>query len=107
MSEHLGYDKHEPVGRNRGNSRNGTRSKTVLTDACGEVEIAVPRDRDGVQQVAAKHGAVASDDGLLIPMPQQTRGDALVDTIDRVQIGAELLRSLTGAGSNSTPCASG
>jgi len=53
-------------------------------------------------QVAAKHGAVASDDGLLIPMPQQTRGDALVDTIDRVQIGAELLRSLTGAGSNST-----
>ncbi len=46
MSEHLGYDKHEPVGRNLGNSRNGKRSKTVLTDACGEVEIAVPRDRD-------------------------------------------------------------
>lgn len=46
MSEHLGYDKHEPVGRNRGNSRNGTRSKTVLTDACGDVEIDVPRDRD-------------------------------------------------------------
>jgi putative transposase len=24
MSEHLGYDKHDPVGRNQGNSRNGT-----------------------------------------------------------------------------------
>jgi len=32
MSEHLGYDKHAVEGRNRGNSRNGTRAKTVLTD---------------------------------------------------------------------------
>src|SRR5664280_3895119 len=47
LSEHLGYDKHDPVGRNLGNSRNGYRSKTVVTDACGEVEIAVPRDRAG------------------------------------------------------------
>ena len=47
MSEHLGYDKHDPAGRNRGNSRNGKRSKTVLSDACGPVEIDVPRDRDG------------------------------------------------------------
>ena len=31
MSEHLGYDKHDAVGRNLGNSRNGSRSKTVLT----------------------------------------------------------------------------
>lgn len=47
MNEHVGYDKHAPEGRNRGNSRNGKRSKTVLTDACGEVDIDVPRDRDG------------------------------------------------------------
>ena len=47
MADHLGYDKHELVGRNRGNSRNGKRSKTVLTDAAGEVDIEVPRDRDG------------------------------------------------------------
>ncbi|MDQ3421874.1 MAG: IS256 family transposase [Actinomycetota bacterium] len=46
MSDHLGYDKHEPVGRNLANSRNGKRSKTLLTDACGEVEVEVPRDRD-------------------------------------------------------------
>jgi putative transposase len=45
MSEHLGYDKHDPVGRNRGNSRNGVRSKTVLTEI-GPVEIEVPRDID-------------------------------------------------------------
>jgi transposase-like protein len=43
MSDHLGYDKHDPVGRNRGNSRNGVRAKTVLTEI-GPVEIEVPRD---------------------------------------------------------------
>ena len=45
MSEHLGYDKHDPVGRNHGNSRNGVRSKTVLTEI-GPVDIEVPRDLD-------------------------------------------------------------
>ena len=46
MSEHLGYDKHDPVGNNTGNSRNGVRTKTVLTDNVGPVEIEVPRDRN-------------------------------------------------------------
>ena len=46
MAEHLGYDKHDPVGRNSGNSRNGVRTKTVLTDNVGPIEITVPRDRD-------------------------------------------------------------
>jgi putative transposase len=45
MSEHLGYGKHDPAGRDGGNSRNGTRAKTVLTEI-GPVEIEVPRDRD-------------------------------------------------------------
>jgi len=47
MSEHLGYDKHDPMGRNLGNSRNGKRAKTLITDSCGPVEVEVPRDRDG------------------------------------------------------------
>jgi putative transposase len=46
MTEHLGYDKHDPMGRNGANSRNGTRTKTVLTEI-GPVDIEVPRDRDG------------------------------------------------------------
>ena len=45
ITDHLGYDKHDPAGRGTGNSRNGIRSKTVLTDV-GPVEIDVPRDRD-------------------------------------------------------------
>ena len=31
MTQHLGHDKHDPVGRGTGNSRNGVRTKTVLT----------------------------------------------------------------------------
>ena len=46
MSEHLGYDRRDPAGRDGDNSRNGTRTKTVLTEI-GPVQIEVPRDRDG------------------------------------------------------------
>jgi hypothetical protein len=35
MAEHLGYDKHDPAGRGSGNSRNGSRAKTVLTEIGG------------------------------------------------------------------------
>ncbi len=48
MTEHLGFDKGgAPADRDSTNVRNGTRSKTVLTEATGQVQIEVPRDRDG------------------------------------------------------------
>lgn len=47
MTEHLGHEKHHTSAREDGNVRNGTRAKTVLTDAAGEVNIEVPRDRAG------------------------------------------------------------
>nr|WP_235653727.1 IS256 family transposase [Mycolicibacter icosiumassiliensis] len=46
LDEHLGYAKHDPAGRDGGNSRNGSRPKTVLTDI-GPVEVEMPRDREG------------------------------------------------------------
>jgi len=46
LSEHLSCDKHDPAGRGSGNSRNGTRSKQVLTEL-GPVELDVPRGRTG------------------------------------------------------------
>lgn len=45
MTEHRGYEKHDALGRGSGNSRNGTRSKTVLTEI-GPVDVEVPRDTD-------------------------------------------------------------
>jgi putative transposase len=48
MTEHLGHEKNQAEpGRETSNVRNGTRSKTVISDAAGEVEIEVPRDREG------------------------------------------------------------
>ncbi len=47
MTEHLGHEKHRAPSGGAGNVRNGTRPKTVLTDASGEVMIEVPRDRAG------------------------------------------------------------
>lgn len=47
MTDHLGYEAHDPEGRNGGNSRNGVRAKTVISEAAGEMTIEVPRDRDG------------------------------------------------------------
>ena len=46
LDDHLGYDKHDPVGRGSGNSRNGTTPKR-LKGQHGEVEIDAPRDRAG------------------------------------------------------------
>jgi len=46
MSEHLGYERHDPAGRGSGNSRNGGYAKRVTTDV-GAVELRMPRDRDG------------------------------------------------------------
>jgi putative transposase len=45
MDEHLGYQAHEAAGRNSGNSRNGSRPKTVTTEI-GPLELEVPRDRN-------------------------------------------------------------
>jgi putative transposase len=46
LTEHLGYEKHSPTGKNTGNSRNGKTHKTLKNDN-GEIEITVPRDRNG------------------------------------------------------------
>jgi putative transposase len=44
MDEHLGYGKHDSAGRDGGNSRNGRRGRTLLTEV-GPVDVALPRDR--------------------------------------------------------------
>ena len=46
MTDHLGYEKHSPAGRDGGNSRNGKTRKRIKTGT-DEHEIEVPRDRDG------------------------------------------------------------
>lgn len=51
MTGHLGYSPHSADGRGSGNSRNGYYPKTVRTEV-GDVELRVPRDRNGSFQPA-------------------------------------------------------
>jgi transposase-like protein len=46
ITDHLGYEPHAVEGRGSGNSRNGHYPKTVRTEI-GDVEVRVPRDRNG------------------------------------------------------------
>ena len=88
-------------GLNRGNSRNGKRSKTVLTDAAGAVEIEVPRDREGTfapviarlapgPAVRCRHGRAepvqprADQRGDLRPLRRGLRRERAEDTITRI-----------------------
>jgi len=82
LTEHLGYEKGDPAGRGSGNSRNGTSSKTLLTED-GAVEISVPRDRAG------------SFEPQLIPKGQ-TRFDGFDDKILSLYARGMTVREIQG-----------
>jgi putative transposase len=56
MTEHVGYEKHDVIGNNSGNSRNGKSAKTIK-GSFGTMPIEVPRDRNGTYepQIIGKH----------------------------------------------------
>ena len=56
LTHHLGYEKHDPVGYNSGNSRNGTTPKTIQGEF-GEIVLETPQDRNGSfePQIVQKH----------------------------------------------------
>jgi transposase-like protein len=63
MTKHRGYEKNQPDPYLQlSNVRNGSRSKTVISDAAGEVSIPVPRDREGTftPQIVKKRQPVAA-----------------------------------------------
>jgi|KBSMisStandDraft_5_1062788.scaffolds.fasta_scaffold285227_1 putative transposase len=70
ITDHLGYDRHDAVGRDGGNSRNGHRSKTLLTEV-GPVQVDVPRDRDATFEpriVAKRKRRLSGVDELVISL---------------------------------------
>jgi putative transposase len=85
MAEHLEYEKHDPVGHNSGNSRNGTRAKTVLTEI-GPVEIEVPRDTESTfepQIVKKRQRRLTGVDEIVLSL---TAHDAMVVTVRDGQV---------------------
>jgi len=94
IEDHLGYAKHAPEGRNFANSRNGSRSKTVLTEV-GEVEIDVPRDREGTFEpriVRKRQRRLSGVDELVISLAAKglTTGEIAAHFAD--VYGAEVCR---------------
>jgi putative transposase len=67
INEHLGYVKHDPSGKNSGNSRNGFSRKTLKTNL-GEVPLEVPRDRNSTFDpiVVPKHERMSAKIGHAI-----------------------------------------
>ena len=63
LTAHLGYEKYEAKGRGSGNSRNGKYKRGVRSSG-GEVEVAVPRDRNGDYQPKLLHKYETSSNEL-------------------------------------------
>ncbi|MBN9099363.1 MAG: IS256 family transposase [Pseudonocardia sp.] len=72
MTEHLGHAKNQAAPeRDSTNVRNGSRSKTVLSDTAGEVEIDVPRDRESTfepQIVKKRQRRLANVDEIVLSL---------------------------------------
>jgi putative transposase len=101
MDSHLGYARHDPAGRDGGNSRNGHRAKTVLTEA-GPVEVEVPRDRDASFEpkiVAKRQRRLGGVDDLVISLVAKglTTGEvqAHLAEIYGAQVSRETISTIT------------
>src|SRR5260221_6552448 len=103
MTHHLGYPKHDATGQGSGNSRNGASAKTVKGDL-GEVEIEVPRDRNGSfePKIVGKHQRrfTGFDDKIL---SMYARGMSTreiqghLEEIYKVEVSASLISEVTDA----------
>jgi len=101
MDAHLGYAKHERAGDGGGNSRNGRRGKTVLTDV-GPVAVSVPRDRDASFEpkiVAKRQRRLSGVDDLVISLVAKglTTGEvaAHLAEIYGAQVSRETISAIT------------
>ncbi len=81
LTDHLGYDKGDPAGRQIRNSRNGSTPKTLVTEV-GPVPLAVPRDRAGTFTPA------------LVPKGTTRLGGGLDDMIISLYAGGMTVRDI-------------
>jgi putative transposase len=103
LTDHLGYNKHDPKGRNSGNSRNGSGRKTVKSSS-GELTLEVPRDRNGSFEpvlVPKRKRRIGNFDDLIVSL--YARGlttseiQAHIQEIYGTALSLELISSITDA----------
>jgi putative transposase len=101
MDAHLGYARNDPAGRDGGNSRNGKRAKTVITDV-GPVQVEVPRDRNASfepQIVAKRQRRLGGVDDMVVSLIAKglTTGEvqAHLAEIYGVEVSRETISKIT------------
>lgn len=101
MTEHLGYEAYDPSGHHSGNSRNGLRTKTVITDV-GPIQIDVPRDRAGTFTpviVAKRQRRLGGVDQMVLSLSAKglTHGEisAHLDEIYGTKVSKETITRIT------------
>ena len=101
VSHHLGYERHEAVGRGSGNSRNGHQTKTVQTET-ESMEIRVPRDRNGSFEpvlVPKRKRRLGRIDGIVLSLYSrgltQSQIKEHVQEIYQVELSKELISTIT------------
>ena len=102
LDDHLGYEKNDPAGRNGGNSRNGHRAKTVLTET-GPLELSVPRDRDSSFEpgiVAKRQRRLTGMDDMVISLSAKglTHGEicAHLAGVYGAEVSRQTITAITG-----------
>jgi len=102
MTHHLGYEKNDPRGNNSGNSRNGKNKKTMKGEF-GEMDIEVPRDRNGdfePQFIKKRQTRFDGFDDKIIALYSRglsTRDiQAQIRDLYGVEISPELVSTVTG-----------
>ena len=73
LTEHLGHDKHDPAGRG-GNFRNGSRAKTVLTEAPARWTSRYPGTGTALRAADRPQAAAAADRGREMVMSLSAKG---------------------------------
>ncbi|GGN28652.1 hypothetical protein GCM10011609_84960 [Lentzea pudingi] len=98
MTNHLGYDRHNPSGRGTGNSRDGPQSKTVLA-VVDLVEIDLPREQDAsveLEVLAKRQNRLVGVDEILIP--SAVRGlttDEIFARITEAEVSFQAISTIT------------
>src|SRR6202042_3596493 len=103
LTDHLGYEPHQEPAGGTGNTRNGSASKTLITES-GEVQINTPRDRAGTfepQIVRKRQRRFEGFDDKILALYSRglsTRDiEAHVAEIYGVKVGRDLISRVTDA----------
>ena len=102
LTDHLGYAPHQEPPGGAGNTRNGSTSKTLITEQ-GPVEIKTPRDRDGSFEPKIVRERSGASRGSTTRSSRYSRGlstrdiEAHLEEIYGVKVGRDLISRVTDA----------